>query len=98
MLGAGAANIAVARIIMEAGVSPGDIIMVDSKGILSRQRTELEEEYHAKWGICFKTNSDGCTGGFGEALKGTDILIENTTSVPSVILYGLISSIDVDKV
>src|SRR5439155_14147825 len=28
MLGAGAANIAVARIVMEAGVTPGDIIMV----------------------------------------------------------------------
>src|SRR5437660_9313010 len=70
MLGAGAANIAVARIVMEAGVTPGNIIMVDSTGILNRQRTELEEEYHAKWEMCLKTNSEGRSGGFKEALKG----------------------------
>src|SRR5205809_417331 len=33
MLGAGAANIAVARIIVEAGVNPGNITMVDSREI-----------------------------------------------------------------
>src|SRR5467141_4047319 len=43
MLGAGAANIAVARIIIEAGVSPGNITIVDSKGILSKDRTDLSE-------------------------------------------------------
>src|SRR5436305_4377620 len=66
MLGAGAANIAVARLIMKAGVSPGNIIMVDSKGILNRERTELEEEYHAKWQIALKTDSEGRTGGLRE--------------------------------
>ncbi|HZY46854.1 MAG TPA: malic enzyme-like NAD(P)-binding protein, partial [Candidatus Bathyarchaeia archaeon] len=75
MLGAGAANIAVARIVMEAGVSPGNIIMVDSKGVLSRQRTELQEDYHAKWEIALKTNSEERTGGIREALKGADVLI-----------------------
>src|SRR5881409_1267089 len=58
MLGAGAANIAVARLIMKAGVSPGNIIMVDRKGILNRERTELEGEYHAKWQIALKTDSE----------------------------------------
>src|SRR5438552_17480653 len=41
MLGAGAANIAVARIMIEAGVSPGNIVGVDHTGILNQQRTEL---------------------------------------------------------
>jgi malate dehydrogenase (oxaloacetate-decarboxylating) len=98
MLGAGAANIAVARIIMEAGVSPGNIIMVDSKGILNRQRTELEEEYHAKWQICLKTNSEGRTGGFKEALKGADVLIAMSTPGPDVIPRGLISTMADDSV
>src|SRR5438128_8495284 len=48
MLGAGAASIAVARIIMEAGVLPGNIIMVDSKGILNKDRTDLSEGFKAK--------------------------------------------------
>ncbi len=98
MLGAGAANIAVARIIMEAGVSPGNIIMVDSKGILSRQRTELEEEYHAKWQISLKTNSEGRTGGLKEALKGADVLIAMSTPGPGVVPSGLISTMADDSI
>jgi malate dehydrogenase (oxaloacetate-decarboxylating) len=92
MLGAGAANIAVARIIMEAGVSPGNIIMVDSKGILNRQRKELEEEYHAKWQICLKTNSEGRTGGLSEALKGADVLIAMSTPGPGVVSKEFVST------
>jgi malate dehydrogenase (oxaloacetate-decarboxylating) len=77
---------------MEAGVSPGNIIMVDSKGILNRQRTELEEEYHAKWQICLKTNSEGRAGGFKEAIKGGDVLIAMSTPGPGVIPRGLMST------
>jgi len=98
MLGAGAANIAVARIIVEAGVSPGNIIMVDSTGILNRQRTELEEEYHAKWEMCLKTNSEGRSGGFKEALKGADVLLAMSTPGPGVIPKGLISSMADDSI
>src|SRR3989441_5190361 len=98
MLGAGAANIAVARIIMEAGVSPGNIIMVDHSGILNRQRTELEKEYHAKWEMCLKTNSENRTGGFKEALKGADVLIAMSTPGPGVVPKELISTMADDSV
>ena len=98
MLGAGAANIAVARIIMEAGVSPGNIIMVDSKGILNRQRIELEEEYHAKWQIALKTNSEGRTGGLKEAVKGADVLIAMSTPGPGVIPKEIVSAMADDAI
>jgi malate dehydrogenase (oxaloacetate-decarboxylating) len=98
MLGAGAANIAVARIIMEAGVTPGNIIMVDSKGILSRQRTELQEEYHAKWQICLKTNAEGRTGSFSDAIKGADVLIAMSTPGPGVVPKELMSSMANDSI
>src|SRR5256712_379532 len=98
MLGAGAANIAVARIIMEAGVSPGNIIMLDSKGILNRERTELEEEYHAKWQISLKTNSEGRTGGLREAVKGVDVLIAMSTPGPGVVPKDLVSTMADDSV
>src|SRR5438309_5765683 len=98
MLGAGAANIAVARIIIEAGVSPGNIIMVDHTGILNQQRTELEREYHAKWQMCLKTNSEGRTGGFSEALKGADVLIAMSTPGPGVVPKGLISTMADDSI
>jgi malate dehydrogenase (oxaloacetate-decarboxylating) len=98
MLGAGAANIAVARIIMKAGVSPGNIIMVDREGILNRQRTELEEEYHAKWEISLKTNSEGRTGGLKEAVKGAEVLIAMSTPGPGVIPKELISTMADDAI
>src|SRR5207245_3959605 len=43
MLGAGAASIAVGRIIVEAGGNQGNIIMVESKRNLSNNSTELIE-------------------------------------------------------
>jgi malate dehydrogenase (oxaloacetate-decarboxylating) len=98
MLGAGAANIAVARIIMEAGVTPGNIIMVDSHGILSRQRTELQEQYHAKWEICLKTNAEDRTGGLVEAIKGADVLLAMSTPGPGVIPRELISAMADDSI
>ena len=98
MLGAGAANIAVARIIMEAGVLPGNIIMVDSKGILNRERIELEEEYHAKWQIALKTNSEGRTGGLKEAVKGADVLIAMSTPGPGVIPKEIVSAMANDSI
>lgn len=98
MLGAGAANIAVARIIMKAGVTPGNIIMVDREGTLNRQRTELEEEYHAKWEICLKTNAEGRTGGLKEAVKGADVLIAMSTPGPGVIPKELISTMANDAI
>ena len=98
MLGAGAANIAVARIIMEAGVTPGNIIMLDSHGILSRQRTELQEQYHAKWEICLKTNAEGRTGGLAEAAKGADVLLAMSSPGPGIIRKDLISTMADDSV
>jgi malate dehydrogenase (oxaloacetate-decarboxylating) len=98
MLGAGAANIAIARIIIEAGVTPGNIVMVDSKGILSRERTDLQEKYRAKWDICIKTNSEGRVGGLREGLKGADVLIAMSRPGPGVIPKELISLMQDDAV
>jgi malate dehydrogenase (oxaloacetate-decarboxylating) len=45
-----------------------------------------------------KTNSEGRTGGFGEALKGADVLIAMSTPGPGVIPSGLISTMADDSV
>src|SRR5947208_16685314 len=85
MLGAGAANIAVARIIIEAGITPGNIIMVDSKGILKRQRTGRSEKFKAKCDLALKTNKEGRTGGLAEAVKGGDALLAMAAPGPGVV-------------
>lgn len=98
MLGAGAANIAIARIIIEAGVTPGNIVMVDRKGILNRARTDLQEMYRAKWDMCLKTNAEGRVGGLREAMKGADVIIAMSTPGPGVIPKGLVALMQDDAV
>jgi malate dehydrogenase (oxaloacetate-decarboxylating) len=98
MLGAGAANVAVARIIIEAGISPENIIMVDSKGILNRQRTDLADKFKAKWDLALKTNSEGRSGGLAEAVKGADALLAMSKPGPGTIPGDLIRTMADDSI
>lgn len=68
--GAGAAGNAIAGLLILFVV--GDIIMLDSKGILHRKRIDLEGE---KLELTKKTNKDGIVGGLDEALAGADVFI-----------------------
>jgi len=88
LIGAGAANIAIARLIISAGVTAGNIIQVDSKGILYKDREDketLKEKYKEKWHICEITNTKGVRGGIPEAMKDADVLISASKSGPGVI-------------
>lgn len=98
MLGAGAANIAIARIIIEAGITPGNIIMVDRKGILAKDRTDLREKFRAKWDMCIRTNDDGRTGTLDMAIRGADVLIAMSSSGPGIISKDLISTMSDDSI
>jgi len=85
MIGAGAANIAVARVIMAAGVDPKKIIMCDSKGTLHKGRRELKETHKEKWEICLQTNKEDIVGGIPEAMKGADVVIALSKPGPDTI-------------
>src|SRR5438128_11777822 len=98
MLEAGAQSIAVARIIVEAGVNPGNIIMVDSKGILSKDRTDLSESFKAKWDMALKTNREGRTGGLENAIKGADALLAMSTPGPGVVSADLVETMNTDSI
>jgi len=98
MIGAGAANIAVSRIMIAAGVNPGNIIMVDSKGILHPGRTELKEKFHEKWNMCLKSNKEGRTGGMREALKGVDACIAMSRPGPGVITPDMVRLMNEDAI
>jgi len=88
LIGAGAANIAIARLIISAGVTSGNIIQCDSKGILHRDREDrdvLQERFTQKWHICETTNKDGITGDIPEAMKDADVVISASKPGPGVI-------------
>ncbi len=88
MVGAGAANIAISRVLIAAGASKKNIIMCDSKGILNAQRKDLEAEkdYNPlKWDMAVNSNAEQRSGGIKDALKDTDICIAASTPGPGVI-------------
>lgn len=88
MVGAGAANIAIARVLIKAGAEKGNIIMVDSKGILNTQRKDIESQKDFnpyKWDMCINANRGQRIGGIKEALKDVDIVIAASRPGPGVI-------------
>jgi malate dehydrogenase (oxaloacetate-decarboxylating) len=71
IVGAGAAGVAITKILMEAGTK--EILCCDSKGIISRGRlSELNDS--KKW-LAENTNPDNIDGTVVEASTGADLLI-----------------------
>jgi malate dehydrogenase (oxaloacetate-decarboxylating) len=68
--GAGAAGVAVTRILLRAGI--GHVVVVDSAGNLHAGRTGLPRH---KQELVALTNQRGVAGGVAEALVGADVLI-----------------------
>lgn len=88
IIGAGAANIATYRLLKAAGADPKKMYVVDSKGILHKDRKDLEEkkdENPYKWQLCLESNAEGRTGGIEEAMKGVDVVIAASKPGPGVI-------------
>jgi len=97
MIGAGAANMKTAEIIIAAGVNPKNIIMVDSKGILNQNRSDLTKDPH-KWKMCLETNGEGRTGNTPEAMKDADICIAMSTPGPNTIKKEWVSNMANDSI
>jgi malate dehydrogenase (oxaloacetate-decarboxylating) len=68
--GAGAAGVAVTKILLAAGV--GDVVVVDSKGVIEPSRSDLVPH---KQELAALTNRRGVSGDLGAALEGADVLI-----------------------
>jgi len=68
--GAGAAGVACARILLSAGV--GDLAVVDSKGVLSEDRADLNP---VKLSLAKDTNANGLSGRMVDALDGADVFL-----------------------
>lgn len=68
--GAGAAGIAIARLLMAQGVA--DLILLDSQGIIYDGRPDLN---FAKRDIAQKTNRQKIKGGLSQAVAGADVFI-----------------------
>jgi malate dehydrogenase (oxaloacetate-decarboxylating) len=97
LIGAGASNVAIHRIICAAGVDPSNTILVDSRGILHRGRDDLKED-QSKWHLVQTTNVDNVKGGIQEAMKGTDVCIALSKPGPDVIKPEWVKSMAEDAI
>jgi malate dehydrogenase (oxaloacetate-decarboxylating) len=85
MVGAGAANIAIARVMVSAGFNIKNIVMCDSKGTLHAGREDIKNSHAEKWFMCTHSNAENVVGGIKEAMKDADIVVAASRPGPGVI-------------
>ena len=101
VIGSGAANIAFVRILICTGVPAGNIIMVDSRGILHSKREDLEADKANnpyKWHYAVETNGEDRVGGMAEAIAGSDILIAASKPGPDTIKKEWLTKMNPDAI
>ena len=81
--GAGAAGVAIAKLLLEVGVK--DIFMCDRKGIISKQNENLSG---IKAEIAEITNKEGRVGSLKDAMRGADIFIG--VSAPNIVTEEMV--------
>jgi malate dehydrogenase (oxaloacetate-decarboxylating) len=86
LVGSGAANIRTAYVLMKWGIKPGNIILADSKGVIHKNREDINQKDDPwKYDITQKTNSQQRTGDISEAFKGVDAVVAASKPGPNTI-------------
>jgi malate dehydrogenase (oxaloacetate-decarboxylating) len=101
LLGAGAANIATARLLEKAGADMSKMILVDTRGILHAEREDMDElmlKNPWKYELGLKTNREKKSGDIPEALRDADVLIAASRPGPGVLKKEWIKSMAEDPV
>lgn len=98
MMGAGASNVCIARMLMVYGVPSGNIIMADKQGTLHMGRTELKAGFKEKWQLCQSTNDANVVGEIQDAIKGADVLIALSAPGPDTVKKEWISTMADDAI
>ena len=90
LIGSGAANVRTAYVLMRWGVKAGNIIMVDTKGVINSRRTDLNREADPwKYELAQITNSEERKGMINEAFKGVDAVVAASKPGPETIRKDL---------
>jgi malate dehydrogenase (oxaloacetate-decarboxylating) len=86
LLGAGASNTTVARLILSDGGDPARMIVFDTNGGLHSGREDIKNDKrnYRKWELCEKTNPKRIST-MDEAIKGADALIALSTPGPDTV-------------
>jgi len=95
LLGAGASNTTIARLLIADGADPQKMAIFDSKGGLHRGRKDIEADtrYYRKWELCLQTNPQQIDK-IEDAMKGADVLISLSTPGPDTVKQDWIRSMN----
>jgi len=100
-IGSGAANVAISRLIFTYGADPAKCMIVDSKGILHKDRDDIKavkDKWVDKWKYCRITNAEQRTGGIAEALKDADVCIALSKQGPDTIAKDWVRAMASDAI
>ena len=95
MLGAGASNTTIARLLITDGANPSKMTLFDTKGGLHSDRTDIEADtrFYRKWELCQQTNP-GKINDIPTAMKDADVLIALSTPGPDSVKQDWIRSMN----
>jgi malate dehydrogenase (oxaloacetate-decarboxylating) len=97
LIGAGAAGVAIARLLFSWGVDPEKTIIVDAGGTLGKYRDDLPVSSPA-WELCQATNPEQIQGGIPEAMAGADVVIAYSAPGPGTIQAEWIKTMASDPI
>lgn len=89
--GAGAAGVAIAKLLTSIGIK--DILMIDRKGIVTKNRQDLDV---SKAELVTFTNKNNRTGTIADSMKGADIFIG--VSAPGIVTEEMVKSMNRDAI
>jgi malate dehydrogenase (oxaloacetate-decarboxylating) len=101
MIGLGAAQVVTVALLEACGLEMGNLIGVDSKGILHRERKDIEEKrasFPTKWSVCLEGNAEDRRGDIEEALRGADICLAFSEPGPGKIQPGWVKRMAKDAI
>ena len=96
--GVGAANFAISRLLEKGGFAISKAIFVDSRGILYKGRSDLQDPENYKYEIAQKSNPEQIVGSLSEAMVGADALISLSIPGPGVVKKEWISKMADDSI
>jgi malate dehydrogenase (oxaloacetate-decarboxylating) len=99
LVGAGAANLRTAYVLIKWGVKPGNIFLVDTKGLIYPGRKDItKDEDPWKFELSQKTNGERRAGDLSAAFKGVDAVIAASKPGPDTIRKESIKNMNDDSI
>ena len=94
MNGAGAASIAITKLLISAGAQGKNIVMCDSRGIIYAGRPDGMNKYKDE--LCQTINPEKESGSLADAMKNADVFIG--VSVPGTVTQDMVKSMAKDPI